>query len=549
MSDEKAFMFIGGTKGTAVEFKEGTITRITPRDREIQRVLGDIEPSEQQMSFLRWVAEGTGSGILLARAGTGKTFTIRLATKVIKDQTPDASVAVCVFANRNAREMEGTFPEGVVTGTQHGLCFSAYRRRHRKVKLEKNKVWDIIDEIIEDLPQVAKARNPDEAAQEIRRSYGSFIKKLVGHAKNAGMGYLVPNEPAEWEALVDRYDMWLESEGATVEAGIRLAREVLRRNNEHVNVIDFDDMLYLTLIQNIRLYQNDWLLVDEAQDTNPVQRALFKRMVRPGGRLVAVGDDRQGIFAFRGASVGALDEIQKEWNAETLPLTVSFRCCRAVGSIAIEFVKDFEVFMGNPDGAVRRVDQLELNNLRPGDAVLCRNTTPLVEMAYRLIKQGIGAKMVGRDIGEGLVTIVNRMKAKGIDRFQKKLGEWRDREYAKAMSKGNEEKAESLVDKHDAIIAVIESLQETSRTVPALVARIRSLFEDDVNGGKVVRLSTIHRAKGLEWDRVFIHRAKLLPSPYARRDEQIQQERNLAYVAVTRARKELVIEGEFGFDS
>ncbi len=513
-------------------------------NENIQRAIGeDVIPSEHQARFLEWVAFESGSAILRARAGSGKTFTIRLACKVIKDQTPNASVAICVFARRNADEMRGTFPEGHRTGTQHGFSFGAYRRRHPKVQVDDKKVWGVIDEVVAGI-----AKGDEAKAEEIRRAYGSFVKRLVGFAKGDGIGYLVPDEPASWEALVDRNDLWLESEGATVEAAIRIAQAVLRRNNERTDVIDYDDMLYLTLIQNIRLWQNDWVFVDEAQDTNPVQRALLKRMVRPGGRLVAVGDDRQGVFLFRGATADALDQIQAEWNAKILPLTTSYRSCRAVEPLVRGFVEDFRVHETNAEGVVHQVMPMDLGALRGGDAVLCRNTAPLVETAYKLIKAGVGAKIVGREIGEGLVSIVNRMKARGIDRLLVKLAEWRDREYAKAVAKGQEGKAETVVDKHDAIVAVIESLQETSRTVPALVTRIRSLFEDDANGGKIVRLSTVHRAKGLEWDRVFIMQAGLIPSVYARREDQLQQERNLAYVAMTRARKELFIEGEFGFD-
>ncbi len=520
----------------------------------IQQAIGDVVPSDHQAAFLTWVAEGRGNAILQAVAGSGKTFTLRLATKVIKSQTPDASVTVCVFARRNADEMKGTFPQGVYTGTQHGIAYGAYRRRYPNVRVDKDqrKVWEIIDAVIAGL-----AKGDEVRAKGIRDAYGSFVKKLVGFAKAEGVGYLVPDVPESWEKLIERNDLWLESETTTEEAAIRIAREVLRRNNEQTDLIDYDDMLYMTLVRNVSLYQSDWVFVDEAQDTNPVQRALLKRMVRPGGRLVAVGDERQGIFMFRGATADALKHIREEWSAVELPLTTSYRCCKAAAKVARRIVPYFQANEGNEEGEVSfPTDHLnqhgDLGTVRsvpiePGHAVLCRNTAPLVELAYRLIGDGVGAKLMGRDIGEGLISVVKRMRAKGIDALEEKLSAWAEREIAKAVAKNQDSKAQSVEDKRDAIFAVIRHLPETARTVSGLIKRIESIFDDKENGSNIVRLSTIHRAKGLEWDTVHVVNAELLPSKYARQEAQLRQEANLAYVAVTRARKRLIINGEWNY--
>jgi len=82
------------------------------------------------------------------------------------------------------------------------------------------------------------------------------------------------------------------------------ARSLIQASNESakLGMLDFDDQLYLPLLWKLRLFQNDFVFIDEAQDTNPVRRALAKLALRPGGRLIAVGDPRQAIYGFTGAS-------------------------------------------------------------------------------------------------------------------------------------------------------------------------------------------------------------------------------------------------------
>lgn len=97
-----------------------------------------------------------------------------------------------------------------------------------------------------------------------------------------------------------------------------------------LNPIDFDDMVYLPLVFKLRLFPQDWVLIDEAQDTNPTRRALAARMLKPGGRVIAVGDPRQAIYGFTGADNDALEQIAAQFSCKRMPLTVSYRCPQAV---------------------------------------------------------------------------------------------------------------------------------------------------------------------------------------------------------------------------
>jgi DNA helicase-2/ATP-dependent DNA helicase PcrA len=156
-----------------------------------------------------------------------------------------------------------------------------------------------------------------------------------------------------------------------------------------------------------------------------------------------------------------------------------------------------------------------------------------------MIRKGIGARVEGREIGLSLLTLVNRFKARSLGDLDDKLGDHRWKECSRLRSRGMESKATALDDKIDSLRAVMESVKDIGELRP----RITSLFGDTEPGQtpRVITLSTVHKAKGREWDRIYLlGREQLMPSRYAKQEWELRQERNLIYVAVTRAKKELV---------
>ena len=108
----------------------------------------------------------------------------------------------------------------------------------------------------------------------------------------------------------------------------------------------------------------------------------------------------------------------------------------------------------------------------------------------------------------------------------------------KHLSKGREDKAQAINDRVETLFVMINHLGERERTISGLVNMIQNLFTDNNRG--LLTLATVHKAKGLEWKRVFIlGRNELMPSKWARKAWQKEQERNLIYVAYTRAKEEL----------
>jgi superfamily I DNA/RNA helicase len=349
---------------------------------------------------------------------------------------------------------------------------------------------------------------------------------------------MLPDASVEdWRAIVEHHDI----EFATVtdeETGIQYAREILAASNAELDVIDFDDMLYLCWLKNAPISRYDYVMIDEAQDTNTCQRELLHRMLGKNGRLVAVGDSFQAIYGFRGADSGAMDAIAEEFNCARLPLSISYRCPRSVitaANTALGLGEEvIEPREDAPEGTVKDAGLFAYSQFNSEDLIVCRNTAPVVGLAYKLIAARVPVKVLGRDIGRGLINIIKKMRAHGIDALEEKIDAWERREVEAAMSKrGAEMRAQSISDKAESIRASIDALDENHRTIPALIANIEALFSD--NGPRVCTLSTVHKAKGLEARRVFVLDPQLMPSKYAKQDWQKSQERNLIYVAYTRA--------------
>ena len=499
-------------------------------------------PSTYQQNFFDWVDTGTGSCVLVAVAGSGKTTSVIEALAYVP---VGQSVVLLAFNAAIAKELTARVaarfaetgsahydPRYVSAKTFHSLGYGVIRKYLAKLGVSMR---DPDDKKIRGLAR--ELLGADSADYE---TYADYATKLVGLAKGQGIGCLVPDTDAAWYDLANHHDLYLDAEGATEEQAVRVARELLRLSNDAARrgVIDFDDMLYLVCLWKLRLWQNDWVFVDEAQDTNPVRRALAKLALRIGGRLVAVGDPCQAIYGFTGASHDAIDLIRHEFNTIELPLTVCYRCARDIVTEARSIVPHLEAFAGAPQG---KVETLKLKDALPHlgahDAVLCRQTAPLIKLAYTLIGQGTACRVLGRDIGAGLVSLVKRAKARGLEQLQTKLEAYLEREIAKFTAKGQEQKADALNDRVASILTVMDSLDENHRTVPALIAAIDGLF-GDANG--CLTLSTIHKAKGREWPTVAILEPELMPSKFARQDWQYRQEQNLIYVAYTRAKLHLI---------
>lgn len=464
--------------------------------------------------------------VVEAVAGSGKTTTVMNA---LRHCPRGARVLMLAFNKSIADELRRRAPRGVECRTFHSLGMSAFSGMRPKVEGRKN--FKILREL--------------GISRQAQRAYGAMACRLVSLSKQIGVG--LPAGPSVhdesvWWGLVGHHGLMLPNRGDSMDEAIALAQRVLVAGNREAEIIDFDDMLYRPLLRSLSFPSYDIVFVDESQDTNPLQIDLLRQVAHDVTRFVFVGDRRQAIYGFRGADAAAMDAIETDFQCVRLPLSVTYRCARAVVEQAQQIAPEIQPREGAPDGTV--VDEprgsVYWDEFLPSDAVLCRNTAPLLEMAYAGIAAGHGCKVLGRDIGKGLITLADKMAgtSSDVDVMLDRLRTYTDAEIAKAVAKDQPAIAARLEDQESALRVAVDALPRDAYHMAGLRRSIEALFTED-DAGDLLTLCTIHRSKGHEWDRVFILEPDLMPSKWARKPWQRIQEENLEYVAITRARDHL----------
>lgn len=475
-----------------------------------------------QTSIFAFVEHGQGNAIVEAVAGSGKSTTIIEAMKLVR-----GSAIFLAFNKSIADELK---KKGVNARTFHSLCFGVVLNS-LKATLEQDKLKKLLRE------NAGLESGPDEMSVAEERLYGAFAMRLVGLAKQVGMGFLTPDTFDAWVDICNHHDIEPESELANLQRGIEIARMLLDWSNKDRQRVDFDDMLYIAVRDRLSLPKFDFIFVDEAQDTNMIQREILRMIQRPGARMVAVGDPAQAIYGFRGADARSLHMIAQEFNAVTLPLSISYRCAASVVKYAQQWVDHIQAREGAPEGEVnRRGLDWSPEDFSPNDLVVCRKTAPLISLAFKCIRFNVPAQVMGRDIGQGLKALIKKMNPRNIDDLVVKLGKFQEREIAKARKDDDEKKIESIQDKVGSLLFLIDALREDRRDLQGLDAGIDYLFKDKQNA---VKLATIHKAKGLEADTVWWLDFDQCPAQWARQPWQKQEEIHLCYVAATRAKNTL----------
>jgi len=500
-------------------------------------------PSPQQAAVVDFVRNERGSAFVEAVAGAGKTTTLIHAL-----EATTGSVGFAAYNKKIADEIKGKvgnrFGNRVRVGTFHSFGINAWRYVHKNVEVDERKKTDMVRETL----GLNDKTHRDHALVD-------FVPRLISLGKQRALGlYGMMDDYSNWYEIVEHFDMAYELEDeAMVPRGIELAIKGLKYSREIASeIVDFDDMLYMPVVSGIRMWQNDVIFVDEAQDTNPVRRALARKMIGTRGRAIFVGDRHQAIYGFTGADNDAVDQIVRDFNCKVLPLTVTYRCPKSVVTEARKSVDHIVAHESAPEGNVKRIDLLDENSnggdfmtmvcnkyLSEHDAILCRKTKPLVDMAFSLIRNGIACHVEGRDIGAGLVALVDKFKsARTVDQLLARMGAYGTQQAEKLKAKGKDAQAEALADR----IATVAVIAEKCTTPAEIKTKILDLFkDDDQEARKTLTLSTVHKAKGREWPRVFILGANLwMPGPWARQAWEVEQETNLIYVAVTRSQSELV---------
>jgi hypothetical protein len=511
------------------------------------------KPTPEQEAIITAVA-GRDSVMTSAYAGTAKSTTLEMAAPGIK--VPALALA---FNKKISMELELRLGGQFTVKTFNGLGHGAWARGNPKIgrlQIEPNKLGKLVG-------QVAKDRKVDLSSEQWDQ-----LRRLVTAVMQAGITPgdqgkpLLKDTKENWTELAN--GLWIGEE--ELDFIYDLAREIWIKGIEmaRAGIVSFDDQVYCSACLGGQFPQFPVVFVDEAQDLSPLNHHMLRQANRKDGRMVVVGDPKQAIYAFRGAdsqSMERLRELRPSWNDQRLTLT--FRCPKVVVERNQAHAPGFTAFHTNVEGKFTRFksaedgvdctqdlgwDWAKVLAERVGDndtlAVLCRNNGPLMSMAFKLIRQGIGPVMLGRDIGKGLVLLSRKILPEDStprDICAGKIEDWRVTEVSLALAKGDEGKIAGITDRAECLQAVLDGAD--CPDAGTLRAMLEKLFAREAGA---VTLGSIHRSKGLEWDLVVHLDPWRIPSRQAREAAKagdhgpIQQEWNLLYVAETRTKHTLI---------
>lgn len=533
--------------------------------KETDHMPREIKWSEEQTDFFRWYKGDYGAcnAVERARAGTGKTTTIFGGLPLAYEFIRKEKIILLAFNRKNNKEFKAriaadpifTNHPGLESKTTHGLGhrFITYYWKVKKLelddKLEQRRVLAHLETTRRHLP---KSTDPNVDPDEIPMAMVILITQIISKLKN-----IIPLFPKvnEAVALAQKFSLepdngWLK-DGWKTELLCKLAIDVMKktavekpRPGAAEAVISHDDMLWIPLIQNLARPWYNLVVVDEAQDLNRAQIELIKRAMKSDGRVAFVGDDRQAIYRFRGAESDALDILKKEFNCREFGLTITRRCGKKIVELAQRMVPDYKAAPDAPEGEIIDLAGPKvLETAKIGDFIVSRKNAPLMAICLGLIKRGIPAKVEGRDVAGGLKALILRQRGiKTAEALVNKLERWATRQIEKIVTRDpeNDSAIQAIRDDYE----TIKALAEGCKTIDEVIAKIDVMFVEieGSSDSSIVICSSVHKAKGLEADRVFVLADTLYSkSPTA----DAQEEENIAYVSITRAKNVLfMVRGE-----
>lgn len=469
-------------------------------------------PTEEQQEILKFAKTSQENLMIVALAGTGKTSTLEMLTKVLTD-TPILSLA---FNKRIADEMTKKLPSHVEARTLNSIGHRVWGSTcGKRLTLDKDKLHKIVTQLIQEAPQKERGDLYDSMAETLR---------YLRYAKRDG---LQPRGFPGGLSLIS-YDNFCRAYGEEP-PDLQLFDAALSRNISQgfAGNIDFDDQLYLPVCFGGAWPRYLKVMCDEVQDLSPINHVMLEKLAT-GARLICVGDPWQSIYGFRGAVQNGMEQLVAKFSMQTLPLSVTFRVPRSGVRNVWSRVPHYKWHELNPEGTVVELSEWSQADIPDHSFILCRNNAPLFRTALRLLRQKRAVKLVGMDIGSGLVRIMKKLGPLNIPAkvMLQSIDSWEQNELSKKKSP-------------EVVAERAECLRVLCEGKPHLEAAIRdaeSLFQQ--NGP--IQLMSIHKAKGLEADTVFHLDPWRIPSPYAvEGTEEYEQEMNCQYVADTRFKERL----------
>ena len=487
-------------------------------------------PSPYQEKIFDFIVHGNGNAVISAKAGSGKTSTCVTAIKLIK---PKNKVMFLAFNKSIAEELSQKLKDypNVEVRTSHSLGFAIIRKNvEGEVELDEFKYRRYVKSNISELTTIDVTLTKNQLY-----NYIESICALVDFAR-----FNLAQTAEEVKSLAVKYDVPIFFDECDV------VIKVLEWGKTELNSIDYADMVWLPveLSMNARAFQKDFIFIDECQDQSLMSIELFLKCFKRGTRFIAVGDEDQCINTFCGSSEEAFQYMKDYPKTSQFDLPICYRCPKTVVELAKTLVPDIECREDAPKGDI--IEKCWTSSLRSGDMVLCRSKAPLLKVYTKLLRKGIQCHIKGQDIGTNLKKLIEEVDIEELNTNLKSDGVF-VRLYDNLFEIRNKLMESKGLDYQDAtltnyitnsydMIKALTVLAENYTTKTELLSHIDEIFDETREG---VILSTIHKAKGLEADNVYILCNSSMPSSLAKKEWEKNAEQNLIYVAYTRAKKKL----------
>jgi superfamily I DNA/RNA helicase len=518
--------------------------------------MSKFQPSVYQQGIYDFITNGQGNAVVSAVAGSGKTTTLINALHLIPKEL---NVLFLAFNKSIAKELSERVPKSatnIEVRTLHAYGYINLLKSH-KSEIDNNKYKKLLQDII------SYSQNSD---MEFLKKYNlkKEMKMVQDFIFDDSENELIEDKIAYYNRVQKLCDLGrlMLIDLKNKDNGIDQLKEISQKHNVEIingecyrawllinigagylDKSDFTDMVFLPNHLDLQTTKYDIVFIDECQDLNACQRELMKKALKPEtGRFIAVGDSSQAIYGFAGADSDSFQKLIDIPNTITLPLSVCYRC----GSDIINYVqKLMPTIEASPSAKKGLIDfDFSYKNIVKGDMVICRNTMPLVALCMIYLKQGIKAFVMGTDISASLITMIESCRRKteefSCENIFARIYKEKNKLVRNVMNK--EKCSESEAHENTVVISftdkisTLETLSSGCLTGDELILKLKVIFSDDSDG---ICLSTIHKSKGLEADRVFIIHEDLMPSKHAKKDWEKLQEKNLMYVAYTRAKSVL----------
>jgi len=485
-------------------------------------------PSSYQVKIFEFVEKGKGNGLVNAVAGSGKSTTLIQAAKLL----PTRNALFVAFNKSIAEELKKKLNNLMEAKTIHALGLQIVKSELKELKTDEKKYKTTDEKKYKTI--VA------QFCPQLKTEEKFLLEQLINYARYT---LTDPEDDEKLALMAEHYNLdltYFDQAVPHLSSCLTKGIEVAKQKKQ----VDLTDMIWLPNVLNLKTSNYDWMFVDECQDLSACQLELILKCLSDRGRILFVGDPFQAIYGFSGADCESVEKIKERVNAVELPLSICYRCPKSHIELAKEIVPQIEAREDAPEGIVEKIDRstffdlLQVSDERK-TLVIGRRTAPLINIYLSLKQEGISAILKGREIKQELIDIVRKVGQLpdfNFSYFRRYLRIYfQDRSEQIRQGSSSKQKLDYLTDQ----IKTIESIYSRGESIDIneLIDEIEDSFRES---SATVTLCTVHKAKGLEADRVFIIAPNEIPLlREGQKDWEKQQEIHIKYVALTRSRSEL----------